>query len=46
VATEPVEPDMASASVVSSVERQQMTERDRHSELRGADGLRQLPPAN
>jgi hypothetical protein len=47
VATEPVEPDMASASVVSSVERQQtMTERDRHPELRGADGLRQLPPAN
>jgi hypothetical protein len=48
VATEPVEPDMASASVVSSVERQQqmMTERERHPELRGADGLRQLPPAN
>ncbi len=46
-ATEPVEPDMASASVVSSVERQQMmTERERHPELRGADGLRQLPPAN
>jgi hypothetical protein len=49
VATEPVEPDMASASVVSSVERQQtkmMTERERHPELRGADGLRQLPPGN
>ena len=47
VATEPVEPDMASASVVSSVEGpQMMTERDRHPELRGADGLRQLPPAN
>jgi hypothetical protein len=47
VATEPVEPDMASASVVSSVERQQvMTERERHPELQGADGLRQLPPAN
>ncbi|HVQ48656.1 MAG TPA: DUF4407 domain-containing protein [Mycobacterium sp.] len=46
VATEPVEPDMASASVVSSVERQQMTtERDRHPELRGVDGLHQLPPA-
>ncbi|HMJ99496.1 MAG TPA: DUF4407 domain-containing protein [Reyranella sp.] len=46
-ATEPVEPDMASASVVSSVERQQMmTERERHPELGGADGLRQLPPAN
>jgi hypothetical protein len=47
VATEPVEPDMASASVVSSAERQQMmTERERHPELRGANGLRQLPPAN
>jgi hypothetical protein len=47
VATEPVEPDMASASVVSSVERQQMmTERERHPELRSADGVRQLPPAN
>ena len=46
-ADEAVEPDMASASVVSSVERQQlMTERDRHPELRGADGPRQLPPAN
>ena len=45
VAAEPVEPDMASASVVSSVERQQMmTERERHPELRGADGPRQLPP--
>ena len=47
VATEPVESDMAPASVVSSVERQQMmTERERHPELRGADGPRQLPPAN
>jgi hypothetical protein len=47
VQSEPVEPDMASASVVSSVERQQtMTERERHPELRSADGLRQLPPAN
>jgi hypothetical protein len=47
VATEPVEPDMASTSVVSSVKRQQMmTEPDPHPELRGADGLRQLPPAN
>jgi Domain of unknown function (DUF4407) len=47
VATEPVEPDIASASVVSSVERQQvMMERERHPELSGADGLRQLPPAN
>jgi hypothetical protein len=47
VATEPVEPDMASASVVSSVERQQtMTEREGHPELRSADGPRQLPPAN
>jgi hypothetical protein len=46
VAAEPVEPDMASASVVSSVEQQQMmTERERHPELRSADGLRQLPPA-
>ncbi|WP_337442231.1 DUF4407 domain-containing protein [Mycolicibacterium moriokaense] len=47
VVTEPVESDMAPASVVSSVERQQMmTERERHPELHGADGLRQLPPAN
>jgi hypothetical protein len=47
VQSEPVEPDMASASVVSSVERQQtMTERERHPELRSADGLRQLPPEN
>ena len=43
VATEPVEPQKA--SVVSSGERQQMvTQRDGHPELRGADGLRQLPP--
>ncbi len=47
VATEPVEPDMAAASAVWSVERQQMmTERERHPELRGADDHRQLPPAN
>jgi hypothetical protein len=47
VVTEPVESDMAPASVVSSVERQQMmTERERHPELHGPDGLRQLPPAN
>ena len=46
VATEPVEPHTAPASVVSSVERQQMmTERERHPELRGADDPRQLPPA-
>jgi hypothetical protein len=42
VATETAEPQ----TVVSSVERQQtMTDRERHPELRGADGLRQLPPA-
>jgi hypothetical protein len=42
VATEPVEP---SASVVSSVERQQMvTERERDPELRAARGSRALPP--
>jgi hypothetical protein len=47
VATESVEPQKASASVVSSVDRQQMmTEREGHPELRGADGLRQLPPAD
>jgi hypothetical protein len=46
VATEPVEPHTTTASVVSSVERQQMmTERERHPELRGADGPRQLPAA-
>jgi hypothetical protein len=45
VATERVEPQTTSASVVSSVERQQMmTEREGHPELRGADGPRQLPP--
>jgi hypothetical protein len=45
-ATDAVEPEMASASVVSAVERQQMmTERDRRPELRGADGPRQLPAA-
>jgi len=47
VATEPVEPQPAPASVVSFVERQQqmMTERDGPPELRGADGPRQLPSA-
>jgi len=46
VATEPVEPHAAPASVVSSVERHQMlTEREGHPELRGADVPRQLPPA-
>ena len=45
VAAEPVEPQSAPASVVSSVERHQMTtEREGHPELRGADGPRQLPP--
>jgi peptidoglycan hydrolase-like protein with peptidoglycan-binding domain len=45
-ATEPVEPHPAPASVVSSAERQQMmTEREKHPELREADGPRQLPPA-
>ncbi len=44
--SDPVASEMASASVVSSVERQQMmTERERHPELRGSDGPRQLPPA-
>ena len=47
VVTEPDEPQTAPASVVSSVERQQvMTEREGHPELRGADGPRQLPPAD
>jgi len=42
VATETAAPQ----TVVSSVERQQtMTDREGHPELRGADGLRQLPPA-
>ena len=47
VVTQPVEQQTAPASVVlSSVERQQvMTEREGHPELRGADGLPQLPPA-
>jgi hypothetical protein len=46
VAGERVEPQTTSASVVSSVERQQMmTEREGHPELRGADAPRQLPPA-
>ena len=44
VAAERVEPH--TTSVVSSVERQHMmTEPERHPELRGADGPRQLPPA-
>jgi hypothetical protein len=47
VATESAEPQKASASVVSSVDRQQMmTEREGHPGLRGADGPRQLPPAD
>ncbi len=47
VAAERVEPQTTSASVVSSVERQQMmTEREGHPELRGADAPRQLPPAD
>jgi hypothetical protein len=46
VQSEEVEPHTTSASVRSSVERQQtMTERERHPELRGADGPRQLPSA-
>jgi hypothetical protein len=46
VAEESVEPRPTSASVLSSVERQQMvTEAEGHPELRGADGPRQLPPA-
>ena len=46
VATEPVEPNTGSASVMSSRECQQlMTERERQPELRGADGLRELPAA-
>lgn len=45
VATEPVEPQKV--SVASSVERQHIvTPRDPHPELRGADGPRQLPPAD
>jgi hypothetical protein len=44
VQSEPAEPQ--NASVVSSVERQQMmTAREGHPELRGADGPRELPPA-
>jgi hypothetical protein len=43
MATERVEPP----TVVASVERQQlMTEREAHPELRGADGRRELPPAD
>jgi hypothetical protein len=46
-AKEPVEPPAAPASVVSSVERQQMTtEPEGHPELRGADGPRHLPSAD
>jgi hypothetical protein len=45
VAAERVEPQTTSASVVTSVERQQlMTEREELPELRGADVPRQLPP--
>jgi hypothetical protein len=44
-AKEPVAPQPASTSVVSAVERQQMlTDAERHPELRGVDGPRQLPP--
>ena len=47
VAAERVEPQTTSASVVTSVERQQMmTEREELPELRGADAPRQLPPAD
>jgi len=47
VAAEPVEPRATSASVVSSADRQRMmTGREGHPELRGADGPRQLPPAD
>jgi len=46
-AKEPVEPPAAPASVVSSVERQQMTtEPEGHPELRRADGPRHLPSAD
>ena len=45
VVTEPVEPQTAPASVVRSVERQQMmTGREGHPELRGADGLASYRP--
>ena len=45
VGTEPVEPQTAPATVVSSVQRHQMlTEQEGPPELRGADGPRQLPP--
>jgi hypothetical protein len=44
VATEPAEPQ--NASVLSSVERHEMmAQREGHPELRGANGPRQLPPA-
>jgi hypothetical protein len=45
VAAEPVEPHTAPAKVVSSVRHQMLTEREVEPELRGADGPRQLPPA-
>lgn len=46
LATEPVESHTTPVSVEASVERHQMvTERERHPELRGADGSRQLPAA-
>ena len=46
VAKEPLETHAAPASVVSFPERQHMmTDAERHPELRGADGPRQLPPA-
>jgi hypothetical protein len=46
VATNPVEPHTTPATVVSSAQRHQMlTEQEGHSELRGADGPRQLRPA-
>ena len=45
VATEPVEPQTNPASVVASERQQMMTEEEGHPELPGADGPRQLPPA-
>ena len=46
VTKEPVDPQAAPTSVVSSAERQQvMTESKGHPALRGAEGPRQLPPA-
>ncbi len=46
VATEPVEPHTAQASVVPAERQQMMTERKGHPELRGVDGPRRLPPAD